>query len=99
MRSSSGSFAEVAQWVELLSLHGSAAYGGDIERRAPFVAVILADPEVVEGPGCDPGVRRFESARSSRAFVVQGKGAGLLSQEVAVRIRPKVPRVRAQTIR
>ena len=33
-------------------------------RRPLFM---LADPEVVEGPGCDPGARRFESARSTQS--------------------------------
>ncbi len=27
-------------------------------------ASAVTDPEVVEGPGCEPGFRRFESARS-----------------------------------
>lgn len=33
----------------------------------PAALTMLAEPEVVEGPGCDPGVRRFESARSTKA--------------------------------
>lgn len=34
----------------------------------PAALTTLAEPEVVEGPGCDPGGRRFESARSTKGL-------------------------------
>lgn len=49
----------------------------------------VADAEVVEAPGCVPGVSGFESRRSPHSPVVQiGENVGLLLRMLEVRVLP-----------
>ena len=52
--------------------------------------LLVADPNG-QGPVCKTGARGFDSRPPLHAPVVQRKDVGLLSREVAVRIRPGVP--------
>ncbi len=57
------------------ALHPIHGEGSSVVEHVRVSALLVArflvtDPEEVEGPGCDPGARRFESARSPQPPVV-----------------------------
>lgn len=54
------------------ALHPIHGGGSSVVEHVRVSALLVArflvtDPEEVEGPGCDPGARRFESARSPQS--------------------------------
>ena len=55
-------------------------------------STMVADPEVVEGPDCESGERRFESARSPHPPVVQRSGRSSDKRETVVQLHPGGPR-------
>lgn len=47
----------------------------EVAGSTPATPTMLFDPEVVEGPGCDPGARRCESARTDQAITAHSMGS------------------------